>query len=142
MAPDFSGRSRDINVWLAVNAECDCCDKHKCGRPYFWKAWKETTPHFTQDPDCKCPCRHNARMLCRMHPDTIEQWVDVPAMMAKGRELIESTDLCKVHHEACLAAQKAAALEREKKLVVLGVARARADPRCARRWIGGGGFGC
>ena len=87
MAPDFSGRSRDINVWLAVNAECDCCDKHKCGRPYFWKGWKETTPHFTQNPDCKCDCRHNARIVCRMHPDTIEQWVEAPTMIAKGREL-------------------------------------------------------
>lgn len=94
MAPDFSSRKSDINAQLAIWAACPCCPAgtgHNINKPTTWRPWKELPHHFTQDPECKCDCRHKARIMCRMHPDSIDEWWEEPAMRAIGLKLVHET---------------------------------------------------
>ena len=44
---------------------CKCCPKHQVNKPTQFNKYVETEFHGTQNTDCFCPCRHNARMICR-----------------------------------------------------------------------------
>ena len=46
-------------------ASCNCCAKHQINRPTVFAPWVETPFTGTQDTDCKCSCRHMARLICR-----------------------------------------------------------------------------
>lgn len=72
-------------------AVCKCCVEgtgHNLNKPVKWEPWVETTPHFTQNPACKCSCRHEARVLCRMHPDCKTEHALVPEMQCYGHEML------------------------------------------------------
>ena len=82
---DFKTRRTDINIKLAKWASCGCCEKHDRDKPTAWGPWKELPFHgikHLQKDDCKCACRHNARILCRMHKDSDEPCWQVPEMVA------------------------------------------------------------
>lgn len=88
----------EMNIQCKVNevlkdlAACDCCEKHKKNRPTKWGPWVELPYHDTSvhdDPEsCRCPCRHNARILCRMHPDTNPSWDHATAMCRQAEQLV------------------------------------------------------
>ena len=51
---------------------CTCCYRHSINRPRFFKPWVELP--FSDTPQsiknmCQCPCRHNARFICRQCDD-------------------------------------------------------------------------
>ena len=77
---------------LIGTLQCDCCERHKTNRPNRWGPWTELPYHYTQvgdDPqNCRCPCRHKARILCRMHPDTTPSWESVPAMCRRADQIM------------------------------------------------------
>ena len=78
-------------------AACQCCDTHTepvqgapltCNKPTKWAPWVELPHHYTQCGECKCPCRHNARILCRMHPDCKTPVSLEPAMQRHADRLL------------------------------------------------------
>lgn len=64
---------------LDILAKCYCCNKHSIHKPSIYKPWfeiprnkKSSTNSNTGAngvPICKCSCRHEARFICRNHPD-------------------------------------------------------------------------
>jgi len=72
-------------------AACQCCADgfgHRVNKPTKWAAWVELPFNGTQNPTCKCKCRHDARILCRMHPDCKTWQAEEPAMQCRGAELL------------------------------------------------------
>ena len=72
--------------------QCDCCEKHKTNRPTRWGPWRElrfNNTDVSDDPEnCRCRCRHDARILCRMHPDTSPSWAQVAVMCRCADEIV------------------------------------------------------
>ena len=83
-----------INNVIKDLGECGCCEKHKRNRPKAWEPWEEQVPDYTlvgDDPQnccCRCPCRHNARILCRMHPNCPIPWDHESAMQKRAEQII------------------------------------------------------
>jgi len=50
---------------------CGCCGGHQAGKPGVWDPSELMAGCVTKHSKngCKCACRHNARALCRVHPD-------------------------------------------------------------------------
>ncbi len=44
---------------------CKCCPRHQVNKPTHFNKYLETEFHGTQNTNCFCSCRHNARMICR-----------------------------------------------------------------------------
>ena len=45
---------------------CKCCPRHMTNRPKKLEPWIETRfSIYDSFGDCICPCRHNARFICR-----------------------------------------------------------------------------
>ncbi len=56
---DYDELPRELN-------NCTCCERHKINFPILGKriVSKEYTTNYPKS-DCKCPCRHMARHICR-----------------------------------------------------------------------------
>jgi len=56
---NFDELPRELN-------NCSCCERHKINFPTLGNriVFKEYTSNYTQK-ECKCPCRHIARHICR-----------------------------------------------------------------------------
>ena len=54
-----------LNIW----AHCSCCERHNEHKPGLWKPWNDGARKNGENNLCKCPCRHMARRICRLHPD-------------------------------------------------------------------------
>tara|TARA_Y100000992_G_C21027926_1_gene378913 strand:- start:21 stop:446 length:426 start_codon:yes stop_codon:yes gene_type:complete len=56
---DYEELPRELN-------NCTCCKRHKINFPILGQkiVSKEYTPNF-EEKECKCPCRHIARHICR-----------------------------------------------------------------------------
>lgn len=53
---------------LQISSECKCCIRHNTNKPHHLAPWIDT-PFNTGEInrlECKCPCRHNARFICRI----------------------------------------------------------------------------
>lgn len=52
-------------------AECTCCHTHQIDKPIIFSPLIHTT-HNNQKSikNCICPCRHMARHICRLYPDS------------------------------------------------------------------------
>ncbi len=89
---DFKSRETDINIKLAKWAACGCCARHNRDKPTVWAGWKELPLNGTRTvaERCvrRCDCRHNARILCRMHEDSDKGWLQMPETVAKARSLL------------------------------------------------------
>ena len=48
---------------------CKCCNRHNTNKPWCLAPWIDTPFHNTNinSSDCSCPCRHNARFICRLY---------------------------------------------------------------------------
>ena len=58
-----------IEKKFAAAAACRCCARHS-DKPLVWAPCKESiVPSTPTASSCMCSCRHDARMLCRVHPD-------------------------------------------------------------------------
>lgn len=72
--------------------QCNCCERHLTNRPTRWGPWAELRFNNTQvedDPEsCRCSCRQDARILCRMHPDTSPSWAPVTSMCQRADEIV------------------------------------------------------
>jgi hypothetical protein len=56
-----------LDEWIL----CECCWRHGGQKPGIWKPWVETSHKpGSNEPLCECACRHYARALCRLHPDS------------------------------------------------------------------------
>lgn len=67
---DIAFRSIPGNTWAAKLSSClrcECCARHTESRPVSLETWVEPPLHPTDDSvgTCECPCRHNARFICR-----------------------------------------------------------------------------
>lgn len=59
-------------------SKCNCCSRHSINKPFMFTPWKEEQdiePHCNNIyiDICKCDCRHNARNICRQHPDYLKK---------------------------------------------------------------------
>lgn len=54
---------------LETCLECKCCNRHNTNKPLCLAPWIDTPFHNTNinSSDCSCPCRHNARFICRLY---------------------------------------------------------------------------
>tara|TARA_B100000475_G_scaffold60340_1_gene42505 strand:+ start:286 stop:600 length:315 start_codon:yes stop_codon:yes gene_type:complete len=64
------------NTWeekLQTTINCNCCERHNKDKPDKLLLWIETPVRETRlgFSDCKCPCRHHARFICRIYNDVI-----------------------------------------------------------------------
>jgi hypothetical protein len=64
---------RAVDRWmqgkLNLLAGCSCCERHNEYKPGLWKPWKDGARKNGEINQCKCPCRHMARRICRLHPE-------------------------------------------------------------------------
>lgn len=68
---------------------CNCCERHKINFPILGKKIESSkTTKSSLDEDCKCPCRHIARHICREW-DIINQ---VEEILTDDSEYLEEED--------------------------------------------------
>jgi hypothetical protein len=84
---NFDELPRELN-------NCSCCERHKINFPILGNriVSKEYTVNFPQK-ECKCPCRHIARMICR-------EW-----------ELVNEVDECETSDEESEESDSTGSLE-------------------------------
>lgn len=69
---------------------CKCCIRHNTNKPQHLETWIDTQFHYTNfNPDkCTCPCRHNARFICRMFNNTVcpkySEWKNSENILSSG----------------------------------------------------------
>ena len=70
---------------LRVLSGCACCADHNKLKPDEYIPWVET-PEMSGDvaKPCECSCRHEARELCRRHPNWILRFTDSEKSAAQG----------------------------------------------------------
>ncbi len=52
---------------LQFSIECNCCIRHNIDKPQTLSMWTELPISNNKiKNECKCPCRHNARFICRI----------------------------------------------------------------------------
>ena len=53
---------------LQYSIECKCCIRHNTDKPQNLVSWIDTPFRNTRINfgECSCPCRHNARFICRI----------------------------------------------------------------------------
>jgi len=52
-------------------AECNCCHNHKLNKPIIFSPFIYNTSNNTHSiKNCNCSCRHLARHICRLYPDS------------------------------------------------------------------------
>lgn len=54
---------------IDTKVNCKCCPRHQINKPTQYAPWIELPFRGTQDNLCSCTCRHEARMICRSHPE-------------------------------------------------------------------------
>ena len=59
----------DKQQLLDEKVNCVCCPRHQINKPTLYAPWIELPFHGTQYTPCVCTCRHDARMICRTHPE-------------------------------------------------------------------------
>tara|TARA_B100000902_G_scaffold288540_1_gene274726 strand:+ start:594 stop:1028 length:435 start_codon:yes stop_codon:yes gene_type:complete len=60
------GKTWEEKLMSCIN--CECCPRHMTNRPSVLEPWIELPWSETYENDrdeCVCPCRHNARFICR-----------------------------------------------------------------------------
>lgn len=60
------GKTWEEKLMSCIN--CECCPRHMTNRPsvlepWIELPWSETDQNYRDE--CVCPCRHNARFICR-----------------------------------------------------------------------------
>ena len=52
---------------LDILLNCDCCERHQQNKPITLEKWIEIIPSYrkSEQDDCECNCRHEARFICR-----------------------------------------------------------------------------
>ena len=67
----FTQQNKVMQMMLDNSTVCLCCDRHQDNKPMLWSPDKLVHGSFAKSPKnaCPCPCRHNARVLCRLHPE-------------------------------------------------------------------------
>ena len=64
--------SKDFNYSqkiLDVLSSCECCEQHSHSKPNFNNDWQDVTYSscvYYKQKNCKCPCRHLSRQICRL----------------------------------------------------------------------------
>ncbi len=54
---------------IDIMAECNCCAEHSINKPTVFQPWTSNYACPLQIvKECKCDCRHTARMICRLCP--------------------------------------------------------------------------
>tara|TARA_B100001109_G_scaffold233707_1_gene212349 strand:- start:490 stop:963 length:474 start_codon:yes stop_codon:yes gene_type:complete len=63
----ISGKTWEEKLMSCIN--CECCPRHMINRPTELKPWIELPWSGDEEKyemdSCVCPCRHNARFICR-----------------------------------------------------------------------------
>lgn len=60
------GKTWEEKLMSCIN--CECCPRHMTNRPSVLEPWVELPWNETDENyrnECVCPCRHNARFICR-----------------------------------------------------------------------------
>ena len=61
-------RYDNAQILLDAFNTCECCNRHQVTRPAIVGPYEETKfngTYNTEDPPCKCQCRHYSRWICR-----------------------------------------------------------------------------
>ena len=76
-------------------AGCGSCKDHEKDKPTKWEPWVETrlprAEGVNKHRDCFCSCRHDARVLCRYHPDCKTPQGQQPDLGEKVLDILEDT---------------------------------------------------
>ena len=62
----FDINSKETTDFFDLCTKCKCCERHQINRPSKLEKYIERPLNEPKNYNCKCPCRHNARFLCRM----------------------------------------------------------------------------
>jgi hypothetical protein len=58
-------------------SKCNCCSRHSINKPFMFTTWKDEDIDYESNNlyinTCKYDCRHNARNICRQHPDYLKK---------------------------------------------------------------------
>ena len=71
---DYDELPRELN-------NCTCCERHRINFPILGQ-YNEYICNYETHKDCKCPCRHIARQICR-------KW----DLIHKVEDICDSTDI-------------------------------------------------
>jgi hypothetical protein len=71
----ISGKTLEEKLFTL--SKCNCCPRHSINKPFMFTPWKEEETKRNDYTNiyinrCKCDCRHNARNICREHPDYLK----------------------------------------------------------------------
>jgi len=62
----FKGRKVSGEEAIKTLNLCKCCDRHQVDKPFSFVKWVEKQYQNNGiGYNCRCPCRHQARMICR-----------------------------------------------------------------------------
>ena len=63
---NFKGRKVTGEEAIKTLNLCKCCDRHQLDKPFSFVKWVENQSQNNGiGYNCKCLCRHQARMICR-----------------------------------------------------------------------------
>ena len=54
---------------LAFLNTCNCCERHQSNKPITYSPWHDCESNGMHW-QCECNCRHMARWICRLCPDS------------------------------------------------------------------------
>lgn len=60
---NITGKTWEEKLMSCIN--CECCPRHMTNRPTVLEPWIELPWSEKHENYCVCPCRHNARFICR-----------------------------------------------------------------------------
>lgn len=60
---NITGKTWEEKLMSCIN--CQCCPRHMTSRPTVLEPWIELPWSAKHENYCVCPCRHNARFICR-----------------------------------------------------------------------------
>ena len=55
----------ELSNIFSASIICQCCERHARNRPTEYAAFPRVEDGMKLRYECKCPCRHNARFMCR-----------------------------------------------------------------------------
>ena len=70
---DDKNKSQQALDLFNLCLSCRCCLRHQQNKPFIWQPYRYINIYNNNNTPvirCNCNCRHIARMLCNLHPNS------------------------------------------------------------------------